>query len=330
MAEIPNTIMAEIPNTVLGIDVAKLKLDVALVTGGKTTVRQFDNSTAGFQSLSAWLTASDVREVHACLEATGTYGAAIALFLHDNGHFVSVVNPFRIKGYAASRMARNKTDRADARLIADFCLTQKPARWFPLETQTVELQAITRRIEVLEQMLQMEQNRLAVSPAKTKPSVERIIKVFELEIAALHKSIKDHFDDHSDFKEQSRLLQSIPGIGEKTANLLLAEIEFGRYGSAREVAAYAGVTPQRKESGTSLRRTTLSKMGNGRIRKGLYFPAIVAAKHNQIIKEFAARLAGNGKTSMQIVCASIRKLLHIAFGVLKHKTPFDASLAFSS
>lgn len=317
-------------NIILGIDVAKLKLDVALVFDGKTLIKQFDNSASGFKLLSAWLTSLDIEEVHACLEATGTYGAAVALFLHENGHRVSVVNPFRIKGYAASQMQRNKTDCADARLIADFCRTQKPARWLPLETQTSELQAITRRIEVVQEMLQMEQNRLAVSPAKTKASVRRIITVFEQEIVALQKSITEHFDDHPDLKEQSRLLQTIPGIGKKTASLLLAEIEFGRYQSAREVAAYAGVTPQRAESGTSLHRTKLSKMGNKRVRKGLYFPAIVAAKHNEIVKEFAARLAGNGKTSMQIVCASIRKLLHIAFGVLKHKTPFDASLAFSS
>ena len=315
---------------ILGIDVAKLKLDVALVSGGKTLVRQFDNSTSGFNLLTAWLTSSDIREVHACLEATGTYGAAVALLLHENGHCVSVVNPYRIKGYAASQMQRNKTDRAYARLIADFCRTQQPARRFPLEVPTAELQAITRRIEVVRQMLQMEQNRLAVAPVKTKASVQRIIKVFEQEIAALQKSIEDHFDHYPALKEQSRLLQTIPGSGEKTADLLLAEIEFGRYQSAGEVAAYAGVTPKRKESGTSLHRTNLSKMGNKRVRKGLYFPAIVAAKHNRIVKEFAARLEGSGKTSMQVVCASVRKLLHIAFGVLKHKTPFDASLVFSS
>lgn len=234
---------------ILGIDVAKLKLDVALVSGGKTLVRQFDNSTSGFNLLTAWLTSSDIREVHACLEATGTYGAAVALLLHENGHCVSVVNPYRIKGYAASQMQRNKTDRADARLIADFCRTQQPARRFPLEVPTAELQAITRRIEVVRQMLQMEQNRLAVAPVKTKASVQRIIKVFEQEIAALQKSIEDHFDHYPALKEQSRLLQTIPGSGEKTADLLLAEIEFGRYQSAGEVAAYAQCHAKTKRIG---------------------------------------------------------------------------------
>lgn len=316
--------------TVLGIDVAKRKLDVALLINGKTFTRQFDNSPPGFKLLSGWLKSLHADRVHACLEATASYGDAIALFLHHAGHFVSVVNPFRIKGYGKSKLARNKTDTADARLIADFCLTQEPPLWFPPPPQMAELQALTRRIEALEQMLHMERNRLATSPEKTKPSIERMIKTFEQEIAALEKSIKEHIDQNPELQEQSELLQTIPGIGDKTAHLLLAEIEFGRYKSAREVAAYAGVTPKRAASGTSLNRTNLSKIGNGRLRKGLYFPAIVATGHNQIIKEFAARLRKNGKTSMQIVCASMRKLLHIAFGVLKHKVPFDSTLAFSS
>lgn len=163
-----------------------------------------------------------------------------------------------------------------------------------------------------------------------KPSLTRIIKMLENEIKTLKKSVKDHIDNDPNLKEQAQLLQTIPGIGEKTAALLLGEIEFSRYASARQVAAYAGVTPSKAQSGTSLKQTRLSKLGNGRIRKGLYFPAIVARNHNQIINDFAGRLEKNGKTSMQIICASMRKLLHLAFGVLKHKQPFNPNLAFSS
>jgi len=315
---------------ILGIDIAKLKIDVALLSESKTLTKQFDNSPKGFKLLQAWLKSLQISQVHACLEATGTYGDAVADFLHENGHFVSVVNPFSIKGYASSKMQRNKTDKADARLIADFCLTQNPVQWFPPAPPVIELQALTRRIEVLEEMLQMEKNRLDVSPPKTNPSIKRIIKNFEQEIENLQKSIKEHINQNPDLKEQSKLLQTIPGIGEKTAQLLLAEIEFSRYDSARQIAAYAGVTPKKSESGTSLRQTKLSKLGNGRIRKGLYFPAIVATGHNNIINEFANRLEKNGKTKMQIVCAAMRKLLHIAFGVLKHKSPFNPNMAFSS
>jgi transposase len=132
-------------------------------------------------------------------------------------------------------------------------------------------------------------------------------------------------------KAQSELLETIPGIGRRTAHLLLGEIEFERFDSARSLAAQAGVTPRKRQSGTSLKQTSLSKLGNARIRRALYFPAITAKQHNEIIKEFANRLKKkNGKTPMQIVCAAMRKLLHIAFGVLKHKRAFDASLAFSA
>jgi transposase len=109
---------------------------------------------------------------------------------------------------------------------------------------------------------------------------------------------------------------------------LLGEVDFARYDDARQVAAAAGVTPRKQESGTSLKRTNLSKLGNGRVRKALYFPAVVALRHNPIIKEFASRLKKNGKTPMQIVCAAMRKLLHQAFGVLKNNCAFNPNLAF--
>jgi len=145
----------------------------------------------------------------------------------------------------------------------------------------------------------------------------------------LQASSNDHVDQNPELQEQQDLLQSIPGSGEKTAQLLLSEIDFSRYQSAREVAAYAGVTPKKKESGSSLKQSHLSKLGNSRLRNGLYFPAIVAKQHNQIIKEFAQRLEQNGKMPKQIICAAMRKLLHIAFGVLKHNSSFDPKLAFS-
>ena len=316
--------------TVLGIDVASRKIDVALILKTAVLAKQFDNSPKGFKLLNAWLRSLHLEQVHACLEATGSYGDAVAQFLHDAGHVVSIVNPFRIKGYAAAKLRRNKTDKADARLIADFCLTQNPVQWSPPSPQVMELQALTRRIEMLEEMLQMEKNRLDTAPAKTKPSIKRIVKTLGHEIDNLRANIKDHINQNPDLKQQDTLLQTIPGIGQKTSHLLLAEIEFSRYDSARQIAAYAGVTPRKSDSGTSLNHTSLSKQGNGRIRKGLFFPAIVAVRYNKTINCFASRLEKNGKTPMQIVCASMRKLLHIAFGVLKHKSPFNPNLPFNS
>lgn len=315
---------------ILGIDVSKRKLDVALHFDDKTLVKKFDNSTSGCKLLVAWLETLHRESVHVCLESTGVYGDLVAHSMHDAGHIVSVVNPLRVKAYAVSSLRRNKTDKADARLIADFCQTQNPEPWVPPSPEVLKIQALSRRVDALEEMRQAEKNRLDVSPNNTRSSIKRMIKMLEKEIHDLEKQIKDHIDQDPKLKNQKDLLETIPGIGEKTSHMLLSEVEFERFDSARDVAAYAGVTPKQRKSGTSLNYTRLSKMGNSRLRKRLYFPAIVAGQYNQVIKEFAKRLAKNGKSGKQIVCASIRKLLHIAFGVLKNQTPFDPNLAFQS
>ncbi len=312
---------------VLGIDVAKKKLDVELVFENRSLKRKFDNTRSGFKLLEGWLKSLHLEEVHACLEATGAYSEAVAEFLHERGHRVSMVNPLRIKGFAKSDLKRNKTDEADAHTIAAFCLAKDPEDWQPLPPQVRQLQALTRRIEALERMLGVETNRLESAADAVRPSLKRMIRNLEKEIDNVRRLIKDHIDNHPDLKQQSELLQTIPGIGEKTAHILLSEIEFRQFESARALAAHAGLTPQKFQSGTSLDRTRLSKLGNGRIRKALYFPAMVAVRYNQVIKRFASRLGQNGKTPMQIICASMHKLLHIAFGVIKHNRPFDPNLA---
>ena len=314
-------------NTILGIDVAKKKLDVCLMLGGKAIMKKFDNSEKGFKLLAGWLASLHVGMVHACLEATGTYGEPVAEFLHGRGHVVSVVNPFRIKGFASSDLKRNKTDTADARTIAEFARVKEPEAWHPLPAEVKQLQALTRRIEALERMLVVETNRLEMAPAATRPSIKRMVGNLSKEIELVQSLVKDHIDSNPDLKLQSDLLQSIPGIGEKTARLLLGEIEFRSFASARSVAAFAGVTPAKSQSGTSLNRTRLSKLGSGRIRKALYFPAIAAVRYNEVVKQFARRLRENGKTPMQIIGASMRKLLHIAYGVIKNNRPFDPNTA---
>jgi len=319
--------MSEAP---LGIDVAKSKLDVALPIGQKVLVKKFDNNIKGFKLLLGWLASLHIEQVHACLEATGPYGDAIAEFLYEHGHRVSVVNPIQIKSFARSNLQRNKTDQADARTIAAFCLAMDPDDWQPMSPEAKYLQALVRRIEALERMLLAETNRQENAPAATRPSIDRMIETLKKEIDNVQRLIKEHIDNNPALKQQSELLQSIPGIGEKTATLLLGEIEFRRIKSARSLAANAGVTPRQFRSGTSLNRTRLSKLGNSRIRKALYFPAITALRFNAIVIQFAQGLRQNGKTPMQIVCAAMRKLLHIAYGVIKNNRPFDPTMAFSA
>ena len=314
----------------LGIDVAKKKFDVLLMLDDKTLKKIFDNTPKGFKLLQGWLAGLKIERVHACLEATGPYSEPLAEFLFEHGHRVAMVNPFRIRSFANSDLKRNKTDPADARTIAEFCRAKKHnlQDWHPLPPEIKELRELSRRLAVLEQLLASEKNRReSVRGTKVRSSVDRVIADLEKEIRCVEKLIKEHIKNNPDLKQQSDLLRTIPGIGEKTAHLLLAEIEFYSFDSARDVAAYAGVNPGKSDSGTSKRSTRLSKLGSGRIRKALFFPAIVATKHNQIVNSFARRLGENGKTKMQVIGACMHKLLHIAFGVLKNHRPFEPNPA---
>lgn len=311
---------------ILGIDISKHKFDVALHLNNKFLTHKFDNSLDGFSLLLGWLRSLHVDQVRAIMEATGRYGDSLAYFLHGHGHAVSIVNPMQIHSFAKSKLQRHKTDKADARLIAEFGLTQKTALWAPPPPEFAELQALTRRLDSLHQLKNMEISRLEALPAKSQAwqSVSRMIGSLDKEIRLVEQLIKDHIDRNPDLKEQKELLESIPGIGERTASFLLSEIRFSDFESGRQVAVQAGLTPNNKESGTMTFRTRISKIGNARIRKGLYWPAIVARNHNPVLKAFADRLQANGKHKMQILCAVMRKMLHIAFGVIKSGLPFDS------
>lgn len=319
----------------LGIDVSKAKFDAALLAeDGRLGHKVFPNTDAGYAQLSAWLAKHLAGSAHACLEATGTYGEALAAYLHAAGHRVSVVNPAIIKAFAAAEMSRTKTDKADAALIARYCLKHQPPAWAPPPPEISELQALVRRLEALLEMRQQERNRLAagITSASVTASVQQHIAYLDAQIAQTESLIKDHIDSNLTLKQQCDLLTSIPGIGEATAAKFLAEIvEVDHYQSARQVAAFAGLVPRHKESGSSVRgRSRLCKVGTARLRKAFYFPAIVATQHNPIVKAMSARMKERGKCPMVIIGAAMRKLIHIAYGVLKSGKPFDPHHAKSA
>jgi len=315
--------------TVLGIDIAKAKFDVALqFPDGRIRRKSLPNTPAGFAELGQWLTRHHAPRVHACLEATGTYGEALATWLVDAGHQVSVVNPMTIHAFAASRLSRTKTDRTDAALIAQFCATQAPALWQPTPREIRELQALVRRLDALHEMRTQETNRLgsgAATPA-VRRSLETVIATLTEEIAAVQQQIRDHFTQHPGLRVQRDLLTSIPGIGESTAAVLLAELFDKQYRSARQAAAFAGVVPRIAESGTLKRRSRLSKIGPSRLRKALYFPALAGLRFNPSLQALRTRLRAKGKVPMVIVGAAMRKLIHLAYGVLKSQRPYDPTI----
>ncbi len=305
--------------------ISKDSFHLELSLKDKLRHRKFANRKEGFGELCAWLAKHKANRVHACLEATGPYSEALALYLHEQGHTVSVVNPVQIKAFGQSELLRNKDDRPDAGLIRRFCEKQQPAPWTPPPVHLRELQALTRHLENLIETRQQQVNRLETTNTKqVVKSLRKLVTHLDAEIKRTEEQINDHVDRHPDLKQQSRLLDSIPGVGKRTAAKLLAEIpDITQYKSARQVAAYAGLTPRNNRSGTIRGKTRLSKTGNARVRKALFFPAIVAKRHNPIVRAFCERLSSNGKNKMQVVGAAMRKLIHIAFGVLKSGKMFD-------
>jgi transposase len=316
----------------LGIDIAKLKFNACLINqGGKLKHKVFPNDATGCEQLKQWLSKQGVEQVHACLEATGTYGDSLSLCLHTAGHRVSVVNPAAVKAFAQSRLSRTKTDRVDAALIARFCLAQEPPAWTPPPPEVRELQALVRRLESLVEMRVAEENRLSsgVTVEMVRQSVEEHLSYLQEQIKRTEGLIRQHIKGHPTLRQQSELLDSIPGIAETTAALLLAEItDITQYRSARQVAASAGLVPRERQSGSSVRgRTRLSKIGNARLRRALYFPAITALRCSPFFQAWAEGLLKRGKCKMSVICAVMRKLIHLAYGVLKSGQPFDPEWA---
>ena len=312
---------------VLGIDVSKDKHDVILVSQGKKFHKVISNNLRGFQYLDKWLKSHNVTKVHACLEATGQYGEALAEWLYAQGHLVSVVNPARIKRYGESKLHRNKTDKADADLIAEFCLKETPGPWKPLSPEIKHLRALIRRLQALKDNLRQEKNRLKSGEKDVwvTNDLNTHIKFLEDRIEATEKEIQDLINQNPGLKSQQDLLTSIPGIADLTARTLLAEVgDFTAFENAPQLAAYAGLSPISHRSGSSVhKKIQVSKQGRAELRRCLYMPAIVALSSNPVIQSLAERMTLTNHHKMEIVIAAMRKLLHLAYGVLKNQLPFD-------
>jgi transposase len=315
---------------ILGLDVAKRDFHAALVIGEeRPRVKSFPNNARGFEQLAAWLHNKGVDRVQACLEATGGWSEPLAFDLHDRGHVVSLVNPQRIKDFGRSEGQRAKTDRADAALIARFCAVHRPEAWAPPRAEVRALQALSRRREALLDMRTQETNRLSGPEAdeRVRSSLVAHVEFLNAEIAEIEKEIEDAIDRDPDLRNQRDLMETIPGIGRRSATSITAEFpRLAEYRDAKAVAAHAGLCPAIEQSGTSLARSRLSRSGSAKLRRLLYFPAMVAMKWNPVIRSFAGRLRARGKRPMVIVAAAMRKLLVLAYGVVKSGRRFDPGL----
>lgn len=150
------------------------------------------------------------------------------------------------------------------------------------------------------------------------------IEFLDKQIKEVKELISNHIKGYQDLNDQNKLLDSIPGIGEKTIGVILAFLSVENFDSAKQVTAFVGLNPKPRQSGSSVRGVSrISKTGDADLRRAFYMPALTDIKHNPIIKDFAERLSGLGKCKMVIVIAAMRKLLHVVYGVLKNKSPFN-------
>lgn len=310
--------------SVLGLDVSKAKIDCALLQKGKFKSKVIRNTAEGFEALGAWLSKQKVNSVHACCEATGPYSEAVAVWLADHGHTVSIVNPARISAYAQSQLSRAKTDAVDARLIAQFCQREQPAPWTPPPAEERLLLALLRHLRDLEVMHQAEANRLPTAHASVQPTIQQHLDFLTEQISELKKTIENHIDRNDNLRGRRDLLDSIPGLGETTIPWLIAYLGDGnRFLRSKQTAAFSGLSPKLHQSGTTSRHARIAKSGHTDLRRILYMPALVAYSRCAAFAPFVRRLQAAGKPPKLIIVALMRKLLTIAQAILKSGKPFN-------
>lgn len=312
----------------LGIDVSKAKLDCALWVNGRFRNKTIRNNPAGLADLSQWLARHGGAAVPMCLEATGIYWELAAQTLSDAGHRVSVVNPALVKAFAQSEGLRVKTDAVDARLLARFGLSQYPPVWQPPSANEKALRALVLRHQALVEMHTQEKNRSQVARAEVETNLKAHLAWLTAALNDIEKAIARLIDDDPDLRNRRDLLDSIPGLGERTIALLLAYCGHDqRFDNARQFAAFAGLSVRLHESGSSVRaKPRLSKVGHAHLRQALYMPALVTLYKTQWGQVFRQRLADNGKPPKLIIGAMMRKLATVAYGVLQSGQPFNPQL----
>ncbi len=322
----------------LGMDVAKAKLDCCLLldeASGKRKTKVVHNTRAGYLDLLAWIAKQHVAptQLHVVMEATGVYHELAAFALFEAGIAVSIVNPAQVKAFGRGLAVRTKTDGVDSFVLARYGALLKPAAWAPPPVEARTLQALLARREAVAQDLQRERNRQEKAGATDTPELIQQSLVVSIafhlqQLSQLQREIDQHIDRHPTLKDDFNLLKSIPAVGPQVGGNMLSVIRSHNFATAEQLAAYLGVVPVERQSGSSVSgRARLSKAGSARIRAVLYMAAIVATRYNPHVKAVYERLLARGKSKMSALGAAMRKLVHLCFGVLKTRQPYQSNYA---
>ena len=314
--------------TCVGVDVAKRSLDVALIGEKKAFKKSFDNTKAGHRALLRWCQSKANSPLFVGMEATGRYGESLADYLHAQSIKVSVINPLQVKLYAKLRFARNKNDALDSEIIAHYLESFEPRAFQPRTTAQKALKELVQlRESLIAQKVTLMQQHAEQATSLARRETQTQINKLERSVLRLEKQLQELVEDSPEEKARFERLLSVPGIGKISAYLLLAYLpDLRDFKHAKQLGAYAGLSPRQRQSGQYQGRTRLSKLGHQRLRKALYMPAIAAKRSSEALRPFVERLEQSGLSPKAIVGAVMRKLLHLIFGMMKREEMFNPQL----
>ncbi|WP_373699940.1 IS110 family transposase [Neisseria dentiae] len=312
---------------VVGLDISKQTFDAAVIINGVEDTAKFTNDKDGFEKLKGWLSRFDSQDVHVCMEATGNYYEDVADYLAQF-YKVSVINPLKISKYAESRFVRTKTDKQDAKLIAQYCRTAENKDLPLRKTADADNYRLKRLSALYGQLID---DCTAQKNRKETAKDEFVLSICQNNIKHLQqqiKAVKDEIDkliQKTHLREQVERLAEIPAIGRLTAAILLNHLTSSDFQTANQFIAFAGLAPKTKESGTSVKgKGSLAKQGNRKLRAALFMPAMVAYRF-KYFPDFIARLESKGKPKKVIIVALMRKLAVIAYHLHKNQCGYDKS-----
>ncbi|WP_066839882.1 IS110 family transposase [Rufibacter ruber] len=311
--------------TVVGIDVSKETLAVCHLVAGEPRHLEVENAKAGFRRL---LKGGGPESLYV-MEATGAYYMRLAYFLVGQGAKVAVVNPLVIKRFIQMHLGKGKSDRKDAQWIMRYGQQNELKLWQPDDAQLVECRQLEQAIEQLVKQKTMTLNSLEAleqQPVRNKVTLRTLrltLLVLQKQIRLLEQELDGHLQDQ--FKEQMELLSSIPGIGSKTAGMLLLFFGgFRQVTSYRQLIAKAGLCPREYSSGSSVRgKVRITKMGGSQIRSKLYMCSLTAMRANKACRELYERLVAKGKNRKLALIAVCNKLLKQAFAIVHSGVPYQ-------
>lgn len=313
----------EMTGRIVGIDVSKDRLDVAILPEGSTLVARRDGK--GLAELCEQLRVLEPMLV--AIEATGGFESVAAAALASAGLPVVVVNPAQVRHFAKAIGQRAKTDPIDAAVIAHFAAATKPdIRPLPDETTRLFAELLSRRAQIVQMIGAERQRQKRLTGRRQQNSIARLLLALQKELSSLEGDIDEAVRGSPAWREKEDLLASVPGIGPVIARTLIAEMpELGLL-DRRQIAALAGLAPWTRQSGQWKGK---SRIGGGRavVRTALYMGALVAGRHNPVLKAFRDKLVAAGKPHKLAAIAVARKLLTILNAIIRDRTPWNPQIA---